>query len=108
MQASRRDTLVYAYVIQGYRSRRIELHFLLFSLFFIGISNLASRTKKLLFQTIEVKIYYPTNCQENASNYRKNTSNVESNSRLGILKGCKSILYHDNPSNEYKYSRYYQ
>jgi len=80
------------------------------SLFINSISNFASRTKNLLFQTIEVKIYHPTNCQENSSNYCKNTSNVEANSRLDglILKGCKSSLYHENTGNENKYSTYYQ
>jgi len=80
----------------------------MYSLFFNSISNLAGCTKKLLFQTIEVKKYYPTNCQENASNYCKNTSDVDPNSRFVIIKGCKSSLYHHNPSNEYKYSNYYQ
>jgi hypothetical protein len=38
----------------------------------------------------------PPSCQENFSNYCKNTANVEANSWLIIIKGCKSILYHDN------------
>lgn len=82
--------------------------FLFVSLFFNSVSNLTSRTKSLLFQTLEVKIYCSTNCQENTRNYCKNTSNVDSNSRFVTIKGCESSLNHHNPSNEYKYSKYYQ
>jgi len=32
---------------------------------------------------------------------------LETESLIDFIKGCKSSLYHENPSNDYKYSTYH-